>query len=121
MTNAAALKQLGFSRSQQELVPALIIPVCGVTGEVVFHQARPDHPRGLAGKPVKYETPRGARMALDIHPLAKERLGDPDDVLIITEGVRKADAAFSQGVTSIALLGVCGTGAVLTETAARSR
>jgi DNA-binding transcriptional ArsR family regulator len=100
------LGQLGFSRSQQERVPALVIPVCGVTGTVVFHQARPDQPRNLAGKPVKYETPRGARMALDIHPLARHRLGDPGDPLIVTEGIRKADAALSQGVTSVALMGV---------------
>ena len=100
------LAQLGFSRSQQERVPALVLPVCGVTGAVVFHQARPDQPRELAGKPVKYETPRGARMALDVHPLARRRLGDPGDALIVTEGIRKADAAFSQGVTTLALLGV---------------
>jgi DNA-binding transcriptional ArsR family regulator len=101
-----ALQQLNFSASQQQRVPALVIPVWGVTGDIVFHQARPDQPRELAGKPVKYETPRGARMALDIHPLARHRLGDPRDGLIVTEGVRKADAALSQGVTAIALLGV---------------
>jgi DNA-binding transcriptional ArsR family regulator len=100
------LQQLGFSTSQQKRVPALVIPVCGVTGAVVFHQARPDQPRDLAGKPVKYETPHGARMALDVHPLARRRLGDPTDALIVTEGIRKADAAFSQGVTAIALMGV---------------
>jgi hypothetical protein len=100
------LQQLNFSTSQQQRVPALVIPVWSATGAIVFHQARPDQPRDLAGKPVKYETPRGARMALDIHPLAHHRLGDPGDALIVTEGIRKADAALSQGVTSIALMGV---------------
>ena len=100
------LQQLGFSKSQQQRVPALVIPVCGVTGAVVFHQARPDQPRELAGKTVKYETPHGARMAIDVHPLARQRLGDPSDALIVTEGVRKAEAAFSQGVTAVALMGV---------------
>jgi DNA-binding transcriptional ArsR family regulator len=100
------LQQLDFSSSQQQRVPALVIPVWSVSGEIVFHQARPDQPRELAGKAVKYETPRGARMAVDIHPLARDRLGDPGDPLIVTEGVRKADAAFSQGVTAVALMGV---------------
>jgi hypothetical protein len=100
------LQQLNFSTSQQQRIPALVIPVWGVTGEVVFHQVRPDQPRELAGKPVKYETPRGARMAIDVHPFARGRLGDPSDALIVTEGVRKADAALSQGMTAIALMGV---------------
>jgi DNA-binding transcriptional ArsR family regulator len=100
------LQQLGFSKSQQQRIPALVVPICGVTGDVVFHQVRPDQPRELAGKPVKYETPHGARMALDIHPLARHRLGNPSDALIVTEGIRKADAAFSQGVTAVALMGV---------------
>ena len=39
-------------------------------------------------------------------PLARRRLSDPHDPLIVTEGIRKADAAFSQGVTALALLGV---------------
>ena len=100
-------------------MPALIIPVAASPARCVFHEARPDHPRGRAGKPLKYETPEG-RVWHRYPPAREGALGDPDDVLIITEGVRKADAAFSQGATSIALLGVWnwrGTN----ETAARSR
>ena len=46
------------------------------------------------------------RMALDVHPATRPRLGDPSRPLVVTEGVRKADAALSQGVDAIALLGV---------------
>jgi Domain of unknown function (DUF3854) len=105
-SNAVTLKQLGFSHSQQKRVPALVIPLWNVHGEVAFHQARPDQPRLRDGKPVKYETPTGARMALDVHPAARRALGDPTQPLIVTEGIRKADAAFSHGIPAIALLGV---------------
>jgi hypothetical protein len=44
---------------------ALLIPVRGVAGDVVLYQARPDEPRIVDGKPLKYETPAGAHMVLD--------------------------------------------------------
>jgi putative DNA primase/helicase len=106
VANASALKRLGFSASQSKLVPALVIPLWDVHGSVRFHQARPDRPRSRDGKPVKYETPNGCAMALDVHPVARTRLGDVSRPLIVTEGVRKADAAISQGVEAVALLGV---------------
>ena len=38
------LIHLGFSHAQC-LLPGLLIPIHGVTGEVVSHQLRPDQPR----------------------------------------------------------------------------
>ena len=55
VTTKAALKDLGFSANQQ-LVPALLIPISNVHGEVAGYQSRPDKPRVRDGKPVKYET-----------------------------------------------------------------
>ncbi len=101
----AELKQLGFSDSQRR-VPALLIPVRGVTGEIVTYQIRPDEPRIANGKPLKYETPSGTRMSLDVPPGIRSKLGDPTVPLFITEGARKADAAVSHGLCCIALLGV---------------
>ncbi|MBI4566305.1 MAG: DUF3854 domain-containing protein [Planctomycetes bacterium] len=101
----ADLRRLGFSDTQAR-VPALFIPVHGVTGEVVLYQIRPDEPRIVDGKPVKYETPRGSRMVLDVPPAAGGRIGDPSVPLFITEGARKADAAVSRGLCCIDLLGV---------------
>jgi putative DNA primase/helicase len=104
-SSQTTLRQLGFTRAQAR-TPALVIPLWTVHGKVAFHQARPDQPRLRDGKPVKYETPNGARMVLDVHPAARRRLGDASRPLVVTEGVRKADAALSQGVDAIALLGV---------------
>ncbi|CAN5681894.1 hypothetical protein BH23CHL8_BH23CHL8_28820 [soil metagenome] len=101
----ARLTELGFS-SMQARVPALLIPVWDVHGETVLYQIRPDIPRIADGRVVKYETPRGARMALDVPPSVRSMLGDPGIPLFITEGIRKADAAASIGLCCIALLGV---------------
>jgi hypothetical protein len=105
-TKKAELEELGFGVKQRR-VPALVIPIRNVRGEVVLHQIRSDNPRrDKNGKALKYETPSGAKMALDVPPAARSPLGDPSRPLIITEGARKADAAVSQGLCCISLLGV---------------
>ena len=92
------LEEQGFGVKQRR-VPGLLLPVHSVTGEIVLHQFRPDEPRRNAeGKPIKYETPSGARMALDVPPAARKHLGNPDRPLFITEGIRKADSAVSHGI-----------------------
>ncbi len=100
------LKRLGFSGSQCN-PPGLVIPIYSPTGEVVSYQFRPDMPRiDKKGKPVKYETPSGTRMVLDVHPFAREMLGSPSVPLFITEGIKKGDALVSRGLCTVALLGV---------------
>ena len=102
----AELNRLGFGEKQCR-VPALLIPVHGVHGEIALYQARPDEPRiDKRGRAVKYETLRDCSMVLDVPPLARSMLGDPAVPLIITEGVRKADSAVSRGLCCVALLGV---------------
>ena len=84
-----------------------MIPIFDVTGQVALHQIRPDSPRtGQNGKAIKYDTPKGAKMALDIPPAVRSLLGNPNRPLFITEGVKKADSAVSHGLCCIALLGV---------------
>ncbi len=91
------LERIGFSPTQRN-VPGLLIPVCSPAGEVVTWQLRPDEPREKKnGKPVKYETPTGSRMALDVHPFVRDQLGDPSVPLFITEGIKKGDALVSRG------------------------
>ena len=63
-------------------------------------------PRVLHGKRVKYETPSGSRMALDVHPSVRNLLGDPSIPLFVTEGVKKGDSLVSNGCCAVALLGV---------------
>jgi hypothetical protein len=87
----ADLKGLGFSDIQRN--------VPGNTDACILAQRRdlhlsvpPDEPRIKDGKPVKYETPSGSRMVLDVHPFAREILGNPSVPLLITEGIKKGDA-----------------------------
>src|SRR5687767_300439 len=102
---AAALGRLGFSQSQRQ-PPALLIPVWGVTGEIATYQIRPDAPRVVDGRALKYETPARARLALDVPPGARAWLAQPSRPLLVTEGARKADSAVSHGLCCVALLGV---------------
>ncbi len=106
VTSKAELERLGFGRSQRS-VPALLMPIFGPAGGIVLYQSRPDEPRiGNRGKPVKYETPSGAGMALDVHPFCRERIGDPAAPLFVTEGIKKGDALVSRGGCAVALIGV---------------
>jgi hypothetical protein len=100
------LESLGFSKRAQQ-VPGLLIPIHGVTGEVVGHEYRPDLPRVTdAGKVRKYEKPYGAVNRLDVPPRALSVLNDPSAPLWITEGARKVDAAVSAGVACVGIAGV---------------
>jgi len=104
-TTKAEIRRLGFATSQC-LAPALVVPIWNVTGEIAMYQIRPDRPRIVNGKPLKYETPKGARMVLDVPAASRGRIGDPLVPLFITEGSKKVDAAVSQGICCIGVLGV---------------
>jgi hypothetical protein len=99
------LESLGFPPSQR-LVPALLVPVYNVHGELATYQIRPDEPRIVDGKALKYETPARSRMCLDVPRPARPWLDDPGRPLFVTEGARKADAGVSAGLCTVALLGV---------------
>src|SRR5581483_2300765 len=105
VTMRAELLRLGFA-SRQGLVPTLLIPMWSVSGEIVFYQSRPETPRVVGGKAVKYETPAGATMALDVYQAMRRLLGDPQAPLWVTEGIKKGDALASRGHCAISLLGV---------------
>ena len=105
----------------QRRTPGLLIPVHDTSGAVALWQYRPDRPRGNGrDKLVKYETPGGTRMTIDVPPRIRDQLADPKVPLWVTEGIRKADAAVSAGLCCIALLGVwnwCGTNTLGGKTA----
>jgi hypothetical protein len=102
----AELKELGFSEFQR-LAPALLVPMYSPTGELVTYQVRPDVPReDTGGKLVKYETPYGSEIHLDVHPSQIERMKDPSSPLWITEGVKKGDCLVSNGQCTVVLQGV---------------
>ena len=100
------LEKLGFGRAQRN-VPALLIPVHSPSGEVALYQSRPDEPRlKKDGDPIKYETPSGSRMTIDVHPSMRNKLGNPDVPLHVTEGIKTGDAMTSRGLCTVTLLGV---------------
>ena len=101
----AQLERYGFGPSQRR-TPALVIPLHGVTGDVVGHQMRSDDPRSVGGRLAKYETKTGQHSVLDVPPRVRPLLGDPALPLVITEGPLKADAAASVGLACVDLLGV---------------
>ncbi|MCM3905951.1 MAG: hypothetical protein ND866_30070, partial [Pyrinomonadaceae bacterium] len=76
VTKQAELLRLSFS-SRQCQVPTLLIPAWNVNGEIGLYQRRPDSPQIERGKAVKYETPRGAHMIVDVPPRACPWLSDP--------------------------------------------
>jgi hypothetical protein len=96
----------GFGTYQRR-VPGLLIPVHNVSGSVALYQYKPDDPRTTRkGTVVKYETPGGSRMVLDVPPRERARIGDPHVPLWVTEGIKKADSAVSAGLCCVAQLGV---------------
>ena len=105
ITKQVEVKRLGFDDSQCR-VPALLLPVWGLNGEITTYQLRPDIPRISKGKAIKYESPSGSVMAMDCSPLIRDQIMDVRVPLLITEGVKKADAAISHGGCCLALLGV---------------
>lgn len=108
VTDPQELLKCGFTKAQCR-VPSLLIPVWGTDGVIVNYQNRPDTPRAKPnGASVKYESPTGSRITLDVPPMVRCQIGDPNVPLWITEGARKADSAVSHGLCCIALLGVWG-------------
>jgi hypothetical protein len=100
------LQRLGFSNYQQR-VPALLVPIYGVSGEIANYQIRPDEARmNRKGQAIKYETIAGSKICIDVPPHVVKEIRDPSKSLFITEGVKKADSAVSQGLCCIGLIGV---------------
>src|SRR5262249_38047598 len=90
VTTKAQGRRVGFSDGQLTMArtsgnrpatcSALVLPVysCFSAGNGIAgtFQLRPDAPRrDSEGRPIKYETPGGSRMLLDVHPLARPWLG----------------------------------------------
>jgi hypothetical protein len=106
--NPRPLGNIGFAHYQRQ-TPGLLIPIWNVDGKIATYQFRPDNPRtDRRGKFIKYETPEGHRLVIDVPPQVRSQLDAPDIPLLITEGVRKADAAISAGKCCIDLLRVWG-------------
>lgn len=101
------LEELGFSKAQRR-TPGILIPVWGVTGQVIGHIYRPDHPRESGDKNIKYENPRGSAIRLDVPPRCYPQLGNAKVDGFFVEGIKKADAVASRNTCAVGLNGVWG-------------
>jgi hypothetical protein len=99
------LKQLGFSNSQSQLVPGLLVPLLNPCGEESW-QIRPDHPRLKGDKPRKYESRWGQPLVVDVHPRFHEFLDDPSVPIFVTEGAKKVDSLATLGHMALGFAGV---------------
>jgi hypothetical protein len=112
VTDSRELADLGFPPGQRN-VPGLLLPLLHVPEaqpvdgkEPALATFKPDTPRyNDKGRSIKYETPGGHRVCLDIPPGVEKHLCDVDVPLVVTEGIKKADSAWSQGIACIGLLG----------------
>lgn len=85
----------------------LVIPTYSPDGVSTSHHLRPDKPRpNKDGKPIRYESPGGSSVILDVHPRMRNEVKYGTSNLFVVEGVKKADALVSRGVPAIALTGV---------------
>jgi putative DNA primase/helicase len=110
------LESLGFKPyvwSRDDAYPGLLIPTYGMDGHANGHQYKPAVPRKGRLKQdgthalVKYETPKGAPLVIDVPPYTAERLrANPGASLWMTEGVKKVDSLVSQGMATIGFTGV---------------
>lgn len=104
-----AAAAIGFTKTYQQRVPALAIPVYDTKGLMRYWRLRPDNPRldlSRKGRPVKYETPSGQSPCLDVPRRCRPALSDASIPLFVTEGERKADCLASHGRCVIGLPGV---------------
>jgi len=95
---------LGFAPSQCR--PGLLMPQWTLAGIQVGYLLKPDEPRTVDDKILKYEAPAGSVPHFDMHPDALPALRDPSQTLFFTEGNKKSDAAWSRGHACVALPGV---------------
>lgn len=72
---------------------------------------RPDHPRSIKGKTIKYEWPKGVPPCFDVLPRYRAALHKPQIPLWFTEGAKKADAlasAYDEAIVPVNINGVWG-------------
>jgi hypothetical protein len=108
VTDLKAYSDLGLS-GLPRLAPGLLIPLIGFGKDAAPYQYKPDQPRQRDdGKAIKYESPAGFRVGLDLHAFKRNpSWADAIDVpLWITEGAKKVDSGLSRGLCVIGVQGV---------------
>jgi hypothetical protein len=90
-----------FPKWQRRL--GLYVPIFSPDTVTQSCQLRPDRPRNPK---LKYESPQGSRVVLDVHPRMREEVHAGSGDLFVVEGTKKADALVSLGAAVVALTGV---------------
>ncbi len=99
---------LNRSRLPKRLSPALVFPFVGPDGSNGYCRIKPDRPRMLKGKPVKYESPTGRSNEIFIPPGAFAAIDDSAAEMLVVEGEKKAAKADQEGFPCLGLVGVFG-------------
>ena len=105
VTKKIELESLGF-RGDGIIVPTLLMPMWGVDGTICGYQHKPDVPRKIDERLLKYESLPGKSPRIDVSPGCIDLLADPETPLWITEGIKKGDSSAARGLCCIALAGV---------------
>jgi putative DNA primase/helicase len=104
-------QRLQWKKYDGSLGDCLCIPFMGLDGKPTgYSRLKPDRPRQQKedGKPVKYESAKGAKNRAYLPPATRSVLMDPTIPLVITEGEKKAAKADQEGILCIGLIGVYG-------------
>lgn len=92
----------------KRMAPAIVFPFIDAEGRNGYCRLKPDHPRTINGKPVKYESPTGQPNQIYLPPGVAALLADASAELLITEGEKKSLKATQDGFPCIGLVGVYG-------------
>jgi hypothetical protein len=108
---ASVQKALRWARYNGDLGDCLAIPFVDADGRPTgYCRLKPDRPRKSKdnGKPIKYESPKGAGNLPYFPPGTLAALQDVSRSLIVTEGEKKSAKADQEGFPCVGLVGVCG-------------
>ncbi len=98
---------LDWRKFPKKMAPAIVYPFTSADGRSGYCRIKPDNPRLLGGKPVKYESPKGQPNQIYLPPGVANTLPTNQE-LLTTEGEKKALAATQAGFPCIGLVGVYG-------------
>jgi putative DNA primase/helicase len=105
-TNSRKIASILGWKSASKLGTCLVFPVKDRDGQVVYHRVKPDSPRTIKGKPIKYESPKGSTLRPYFPHGAAGCLDDASSRILFTEGEKKSVAATEAGFKAIGLFGV---------------
>jgi putative DNA primase/helicase len=99
---------LGWRKLPKRMAPALVFPFVSAEGQNGYCRIKPDNPRRIGKRVVKYESPLGRANEIYLPPGVVDCLNRPDAELVLTEGEKKSLKATQEGFACIGLVGVYG-------------